>query len=181
MTPRTSAVAFALSSLLASSIGNARDFAHLAVSTGVFDVTEQKAVSAEGSLQYYSGYRLFAHRFLSGFKGFGPMLGLMANSDGAVFGYGAAYTPIALSERVELLPSAGLGGYAQGHSKDLGGVFEFHLGVGLFYQLSDHTGLPRGTLVGVTYAHISNAFIHSRNPGANSLLGSISVPLAVRF
>ncbi|MCO6441268.1 MAG: acyloxyacyl hydrolase [Nitrococcus mobilis] len=155
--------------------------ARLDIGVGVFGVRDQINVSPMGSLQYYAAYRLFEQPPASTFQGVGPMLGLSANTDGGVFGYGGVYAALRILDRIHLLPSAGIGGYSQGHSKDLGGVFEFHLGAALFYQPPSTEWLPAGLRLGVTYTHISNAFIHSRNPGADNILASISIPVSVGF
>ncbi|WP_198007223.1 acyloxyacyl hydrolase [Nitrococcus mobilis] len=159
--------------------------AQLAVGVGAFSVRDQTAVSPMASLQYYAAYRLFEQTAAARFQGIGPILGLSANTDGGVFGYGGAYVALRVLNRIHLLPSAGIGGYARGHSKNLGGVFEFHLGAALFYQPLSNDWLPADLRLGVTYTHISNAFIHDRNPGADNIadniLVSISTPLSMDF
>ena len=180
--PSRAALLFAVSSLMISPFALAAGQpAHLAVSLGAFGVRDEVDVSAMGSLQYYAAPRLFKRTLTSGFQGIGPILGLSANTDGGVFGYGGAYAALRVFDNLYVLPSAGIGGYARGHSKDLGGVFEFHLGAGLFYQLKSNDWLPAGLRFGVTYTHISNAFIHSVNPGADNLLASVSMPLSMGF
>ncbi len=44
------------------------------------------------------------------------------------------------------------------------GTFQLHLGLGISYAVSDHGR------VGVGLTHISNANIHEKNPGVNSVL-----------
>ena len=95
----------------------------------------------------------------------------MANTDGGVFGYAGLYADFRLGDHILILPSAGAGGYSEGDSKDLGGVFEFHLGATLAYIFEDDSSL------GV----ISNARINESNPGVNSLLLSYSLPLERLF
>jgi hypothetical protein len=99
----------------------------------------------------------------------------MANTDGGIFGYGGAYVEFRPVDRIVLLPSAGVGGYRQGGSKPLGGVFQFHLGFTAVYQFDNDSRL------GITFAHISNAGIHDRNPGANSLLLTYGMPVNTMF
>lgn len=184
MTARAAVLICVISSLLVSPFALAEEEpGHLAIGAGAFDVSKQQAVSAVSSLQYYSGYRyrFFERPSTLEFKGIGPMLGLMANADGGIFGYGGGYAAVTLADKVYLLPSAGIGGYTPGSSKDLGGVLQFHLGAGLFYQLPGNGWFPAGLRFGVTYAHISNAFIHKYNPGADTILGSISMPLPMGF
>lgn len=102
-----------------------------------------------------------------------PLFGVLATSEGAVFGYLALYTDIRVGERWYITPAAGFGGYAEGDDKDLGGVFQFHLGLDLSYRLDS------GHRLGLKVAHISNAFIHDRNPGAESLLLTYTLPLGL--
>ena len=58
--------------------------AFFAASAGGFDVNDDET-SAEFRLEYRSDYRLWH---------FGPMIGLMANSDGGVYGYGGIFIDI---------------------------------------------------------------------------------------
>ena len=141
---------------------------HLSLSLGAFDALKQDFPAGELRIEYRSGWRLFDHG--GWFRGIGPMLGLMANTDGAVFGYGALYAEFRPTERLSVRPSSGIGGYHRGDGVELGGVFEFHLGATVDYRL-DH-----GHRLGVTYAHISNSNIHDENPGVDSLLVTYSIP-----
>lgn len=154
---------------------------HFSVGAGAFDFTDQDDESAVGGLQYYSGHRVLESQLGSRFRGIGPMLGLTVNTDGGVFGYGGLYADVRITEQIVLLPSAGLGGYSEGDSKDLGGTFQFHVGTGLFYEFREDQTLPAGSRVGITFQHISNADIHDRNPGANSIMLSYSIPLPSGF
>lgn len=142
----------------------AQDGDALAVGLGVFSVEEEQERTAELRLEYHPGYRLFEGSLWQGFDGFAPVVGLMANADGGVFGYGGLQTDIALTERWTVTPAAGLGGYHEGGSSDLGGVFQFHLGLTLAY------GFENGDRLGLTWAHISNGGVHDANPAANSVL-----------
>lgn len=143
----------------------------------MFDVTDLDSghTAAEGRLEYRSGERVFAGAFGSRFGGLGPMAGLMATTDGAVWGYGGAFLDLKVTERIVLWPSVGLGGYSQGDGRDLGGVFQFHVGALGAYRFDN------GHLLGVSFNHISNADIHDRNPGVDSLLLSYTVPLGELF
>jgi lipid A 3-O-deacylase len=141
---------------------------HLSFSLGMFDALKQDDEAGEARIEYRSGWRLFD---LGGwFRGIGPMLGLMANTDGAVFGYGALYVEVRPTDRLSVRPSAGIGGYHQGDSIDQGGVFQFHLGATIDYRLGNSHRL------GVSYAHISNSRIYEENPGIDSLLVTYSIP-----
>lgn len=142
----------------------AQDGDALAIGLGVFSVEEEEERTAELRLEYHPRYRLFEDSLWQDFDGFAPVLGLMANADGGVFGYGGFQTDIALAERWVVTPAAGIGGYHEGGSSDLGGVFQFHLGLTLAY------GFDNGDRLGLTWAHISNGGIHDANPAANSVL-----------
>ncbi|MFQ5775814.1 MAG: acyloxyacyl hydrolase [Kiloniellaceae bacterium] len=140
---------------------------------GAFNFIEKKDPSAEGRIEYAPGFRILG--LGTYFRGVGPMVGLMGNTDGGVFGYGGIFGDIRLGERVVVRPRVGLGGYREGDSRHLGGVFQFHLGVDLAYRFdNDHR-------LGVMFAHISNASVHESNPGTNSLLVTYAIPLGSIF
>jgi hypothetical protein len=69
--------------------------------------------SAAGRVELRGGRKLW---FL------GPAMGLMANTDGGVFGYGGVYADIAYGN-VIVTPFGGFGGYRRNDSSGLGGVF----------------------------------------------------------
>jgi hypothetical protein len=124
-------------------------------------VVENDDVSGEVRLEYRLGEKLF---FV------GPMAGIMINTDGGLFGYGGIYGDIRAGHWV-LTPAFGVGGYSRGDSKDLGGVFEFHLGLDISHEFKG------GSRLGVKLAHISNAGTHEINPGADSVLLTYTLPL----
>lgn len=103
------------------------------------------------------------------------MAGLMANTDGSVFSYGAIYADIRLGDRVVVYPTTGLGGYSEGDNRDPGGVFQFHLDVTVAYRFEDDSSL------GITVPHISNVSIHDENPGVESILLTHTVLLKRLF
>lgn len=81
------------------------------------------------------------------------------------------YTDMRLGEHWTITPAAGIGAYERGGGKDLGGVFQFHLGLDVAYRLQS------GSRIGVKLTHISNASIHDDNPGTESLLLTYTIPL----
>lgn len=99
----------------------------------------------------------------------GPVLGVMANSDGGVMGYAGMYTDIRY-RRLVVTPMIGFGGYARGGSKLLGGIFQFRLSLEVSYEFDNHGRL------GVAYAHISNSSIHHRNPSEQELMLTYAAP-----
>ena len=63
----------------------------------------------------------------------------------------------------EIVPSGGIGAYSKGNGLDLGGTFEFHLGIGASYAVTGDSRL------GLAIYHISNAGTHRKNPGVNTV------------
>lgn len=139
----------------------------LAVAAGVFDFRRvggkeryDGGPRAEGRVELYAGRKLF---------GLGPMVGLLANHDGGVYGWGGVYADAAWGPW-RVTPVLGLGGYRRGQSKELGGVFEFYTGGSITYVLQG------GTRLGLILSHLSNAYTHEENPGEESLLVTAMVP-----
>ena len=134
------------------------------VGLGAFDVFAERGGSGERSgaaqLQLRWGQKLY---FI------GPVVGLLGNTDGGVFGYGGIYADLAYGSFV-VTPVLAAGGYSEGGSKDLGGVFQFRLEVGIAYEFDD------GTRIGVRLGHISNAGIHDDNPGEEELFLTLAIP-----
>lgn len=130
---------------------------------GVFDIRSPfnaSKTSASGRIEVRGGEKVWI---------FGPAAGLMVNTDGGVFGYGAVYADLAYGNFV-VTPLAGLGGYSRDDSSDLGGVFQFRLSLGLNYQFANQSRL------GLSIAHISNAGIHANNPGEEEIYVTYAVP-----
>jgi lipid A 3-O-deacylase len=137
---------------------------YLDVGIGVFDVYKSNSASrrsAAGHVELRLGERIYA---------VGPAFGIVANTDGGAFGYGAVYADLKYRNLV-FTPLAGLGAYHEGASSDLGGIFQFRLAFGISYQLADDSR------VGLTFAHISNAHIHDLNPGENELNLCYALPI----
>jgi len=137
----------------------------ITVGGGVVDILEEgrnkTGHRGAGLLEYRSGHKLlFA----------GPLLGILADHDGGVFGYGGLFFDVGFgSWRFSPLLSAG--GYRRGDSKDLGGVFQFQLGGTLSYEFSS------GLRAGIYAAHISNRNLHYENPGEELLMITLAFSL----
>ena len=156
------AAAFAAALTCVSPVMAADDPALFTVGAGVWDVNFNYYQQAEGRLEYRHGQGLFE---TDTFRGLKPIVGIMATSKESIFGYAGFGAPFSLGNgNWEFTPSAGLGAYSRGDGLDLGGTFEFHLGLALSYAVTD-----RGRL-GLYLTHISNAGINGYNPGENSLL-----------
>ncbi|QBQ55308.1 acyloxyacyl hydrolase [Nitrosococcus wardiae] len=134
---------------------------YLDLGAGAFNFNDDET-SAAGYIEYRYGKKLL---FI------GPVIGLMANTDGGVFGYGGIYANLKYQKLI-ITPLATLGGYHQGGSKDLGGTFQFKTGINFAYQFDG------GSRLGIRLAHVSNANIHDRNPGENEIFLTYALPLA---
>jgi lipid A 3-O-deacylase len=137
--------------------GNEAD--NLLVGAGVFDIRDE--TSAAGTIEYRFGRKVFV---------VGLSLGLLANTDGGLFGYVGAYSDLSY-KKVYITPQLAMGGYEEGSSSELGGVFQFRVSLDVAYRLDNCHRL------GVRAAHISNGGVNEQNPGEEELLLTYSVPL----
>jgi lipid A 3-O-deacylase len=137
--------------------GNEAD--NLLLGLGVFDLRDD--TSPAGTVEYRFGRKVFVVGF---------SLGLMANTDGGLFGYVGAYSDLSY-KKIYLTPQMAMGGYHEGDSSDLGGVFQFRLSLDIAYRFDN------GHRLGVRGAHISNAGVNDHNPGEEELFLTYSIPL----
>lgn len=143
----------------------AKDQAQLALGAGVFGFgVDSEPNNADGRIEYR-----FAHGVLGTegiFRGFKPLVGASAQTSGSVFGYVGLAAPFVFGagDRWEVVFEGGPGLYHQGASSlNLGGRFEFHLGLATSYAVTDNGR------VGMGIYHISNGGTHRKNPGVNSI------------
>lgn len=139
-------------------LGDAPSQFHLAA--GLFDLGE-KYRAPGGLLEVRFGRKL-------GFLG--PVAGIMGNTDGAFYLFAGGYADI-YWRRLAITPLFAVGGYADGESRDLGGVFQLREAVTFAWRFAN------GVRLGVNLAHISNGRIHNKNPGENEVMFSLSFPL----
>lgn len=128
----------------------------LSVGAGAFNLFQDGRDDTAAAFQ-------MEYRFGNKFGIFGPAIGGMVNSDGAVNPYAGIYTDIALGPII-VSPFAGAGYYAEGKSKDLGGPFEFRLALDVAYEFENQSRL------GLRASHLSNAHIYDHNPGEEELM-----------
>lgn len=98
----------------------------------------------------------------------GTALGVLANTDGGIYGYGGLYFELPLG-RFSITPLGAIGGYARDHGKDLGGVVEFRGSITAAYALTN------GSRLGVQVGHISNLGLYSHNPGEEDIFLTYAV------
>ena len=144
-----------------TSAARAGDPDFLTLSAGGFDVNDNET-SAEFRIEYRSNRK---YLFLK------PMIGLLGNREGGIYGYGGVNLDIYFGKRWVVMPSFAIGGYRRGSAKDLGSVIEFRSGLEIAYRFDDRSRL------GVAISHISNASISDNNPGTESAVLSYSIPL----
>jgi lipid A 3-O-deacylase len=137
----------------------------LALGLGAFDFPHDENPSFAANPEYRFGQRLF---------GIGSALGLDVNTDGGLYGYLGLHADIAIGRTV-LTPMLAAGGYRQGDSLDLGGVFQFRSALGVAWEFDNAVRL------GVRITHLSNADIYDENPGVEELFATLSVPFYPGF
>ena len=152
----------ALALLLAARPASAGDPAFLAVSAGAFDMNDNET-AGEFRIEYRSDRKFLFVK---------PMVGLMANTDGGVYGYGGINLDIFPGPRWVVMPNFAIGGYSRGSGKDLGAVIEIRSGLELAYRFDDRSR------IGLAFQHISNASLDDNNPGTESLVLTYSIPLS---
>lgn len=134
----------------------------ISVGGGIFDVMRSKKRTGEFRIEYKSDLNWYTIR---------PMLGLMANNQGAFYTYGGFGFDWVIGDCFVISPNFAPGFYYRGDSKKLGFPLEFRSGLELAWQFKNYTR------IGGHFYHISNASMGSRNPGEESLIFFISIPL----
>lgn len=117
------------------------------------------------------------YRFAALGYGVRPTLGFNVDWEGDFYGYGGLNWEIPIIKgKLHFIPNFMVGGYHHGDGgKDLGGAIEFRSGIELSYQFDNAQRL------GVAFNHISNASRYNKNPGAEALLLTYSIPVTSIF
>ncbi len=137
------------------------DPAFLAFGGGYFDINDDKD-AAEFRIEYRGGKRFWI---------FKPMVGGMATSDAAIYGFVGVNVDLFFGRRFVLTPNFAAGLYHDVDGKDLGHSVEFRSGIELAYRFDNRSRL------GVAFHHISNASLDDNNPGTEILAIVYSLPL----
>ena len=127
--------------------------------TGMFDFSDDKQKSGILGIQHQNE-DLFRNSFLGRLS---PITGGFLTENNAFYLYSGVQAEYDLGF-LTLTPSFAPGYYNYGNGKDLGYPLEFKSEVQLTFDLSESTHL------GMSYNHISNASLGSKNPGANSYM-----------
>jgi lipid A 3-O-deacylase len=131
-------------------------------SIGYFDVDRRRYEAAEGMIAYRGRKHLWAFRLFGG---------ALATSRGSLYACSGIAYDVFLGSRVTFTPSFAPGLYAKGGGLDLGYPLEFRS------QIEVSCRLPRRSRLGLAFSHMSNAHLASRNPGVETLLVNLSVPV----
>ena len=131
----------------------------LNVFAGMFDFSDDKQASGTFGLQHQDD-SLFRKSFLGRIS---PITGGFLTEKNAFYLYTGAQAEYDFGF-MTITPSFAPGYYNSGGGKDLGSPLEFKSEVQMSLNFSDNTQL------GMSYNHISNASLGSKNPGANSYM-----------
>ena len=102
---------------------------------------------------------------------FRPMAGLMTSFRGAIYAYGGFGIDWIIKDHLIFSPNFAAGGYYDGNGRKLGFPLEFRSGIELGWQFDNKYR------IGAHFYHISNAHLGHRNPGEESLVFFLSVPI----
>ncbi len=127
--------------------------------TGMFDFSDDKQSSGLLGLQHQNE-ELFRNSFLGKLS---PMTGGFFTEKSAFYLYSGVQAEYELGF-LTITPSFAPGYYNYGNGKDLGYPLEFKSEIQMSFNLSDSSHL------GMSYNHISNASLGTKNPGANSYM-----------
>ena len=129
------------------------------VFAGMFDFSDPKQHAGLFGLQHQND-ELFRKSFLGKLS---PITGGFLTEKSAFYLYTGAQAEYDLG-LFTITPSFAPGYYNSGDGKDLGSALEFKTEIQMSLNLSDSTEF------GMSYNHISNASLGTKNPGANSYM-----------
>lgn len=100
-----------------------------------------------------------------------PAIGAATSSNGANFIYSDLRHDFYLSNRWILIPSFGMGIFSDSEEVNLGHDLEFRSGLEIAYEFSNKMR------AGIAIYHLSNGGISKQNPGTESLVFSVCIPI----
>ena len=126
--------------------------------TGTFDFSDEGKKSTLFGIQHINTGKN-KESFLGILQ---PVTGLMITADNAAY----VYTGFQIYNEgpLKFTPSFTPGLYSEGDGKDLGHVIEFKTEIQISYEFTNNSEIA------VSYNHISNASLGTKNPGANSYM-----------
>ena len=129
------------------------------VFSGLFDFSDDKQKAGLIGLQHQND-KLFRNSFLGKLS---PITGGFMTENSAVYLYSGVQSEFDLGF-MSITPSFAPGYYNEGSGKDLGHALEFKTEVQISFDVLKDSHL------GMSYNHISNASLGTKNPGANSYM-----------
>ena len=131
----------------------------LNIYTGLFDFSDNNQKAGLFGLQHQDE-ELFRKSFLGKLS---PVTGVFLTENNAFYLYTGVQAEYEFGF-LNVTPSFTPGYYNYGNGKDLGYPLEFKSEIQISLDLNDNTNL------GMSYNHISNASLGTKNPGANSYM-----------
>jgi len=106
--------------------------------------------------------------------GLRPFVGIGFTSDGSAWGYGGIRYATDWGEHIVITPSFAVGGYSQGHGKDLG-----HPAVLGRFGINFEYRFDNDMRIGAAYYHMSNGKVlhQTANPGTEVIGVTFSIPI----
>lgn len=126
----------------------------------------------DGAQRYGLEYRFKSFAGPWGFRLI-PAVGFAASSNGANFIYSDLRHDFYLNDRWILIPSFGVGIFTDSEEIQLGNELEFRSGLEIAYQFRNKVR------AGIALFHLSNGGISNDNPGTESLVFSLCIPIMV--
>jgi lipid A 3-O-deacylase len=120
--------------------------------------------SAAGELSYLGSTPRFWRAGVIG--------GVLASTDGAVYGYAGLHLPVSLPLGLLARPSFSVGLYERGGGMELGHALEFRSSIVIERVIAD-----RGVRVSAMLYHLSNAGLGFTNPGLEAVGVAVAVPV----
>lgn len=137
----------------------------ISFATGVNNIFHEKYRTCEFKIEYKPSIE---------FHKFRPVIGFVTTCNRSFYANLGFCLDFVFYDCFLVSPGFSAGYYSKGKGKDLGYPLEFKTGIEVGWQFKNFYR------VGVNMYHISNAGLGKRNPGEESLLFFISVPLSFK-
>ena len=139
----------------------AKDKDLIYLGAGINNVMRKNSLSTEFRLEYLSHLK---------WRKIHPLIGASMTTKKQVYAYTGISLVLSRSYFV-LAPNLAVGYYYKGDGKDLGFPIEFRTGVELAIRFKNQIR------VGAHFSHTSNASLSSKNPGLETLIFFIAIPI----
>jgi len=139
----------------------AKDKDLIYLGAGINNVMRKNSLSTEFRLEYLSHLK---------WRKIHPLIGASMTTKKQVYAYTGISLVLSRSYFV-LAPNLAVGYYYKGDGKDLGFPIEFRTGVELAIRFKNQIR------VGSHFSHTSNASLSSKNPGLETLIFFIAIPI----